>query len=292
MRVEFGVLIVVLLGLFFGFLVLQGTFAARAWRERIADGDFDVLREALDDAFEVWRGMRPPKGMPAADWAALASPELVAADRDRARVSLVADADVRVVGGERRELAGPLLVGRRVALRMAERLLYDIPHVRFDEVQIDVWERYRDASGATIDRALLTTRATREQAAEVDWAVRWELEAQPAPAGSPPDAEGSADAERDPDAGGDARADRATGDAASLAAEAARDLDPAAVLARWRTREAAASPGAGSALDPDVGALIAPGEGIDIGAGGERDGGAEATRRPVAPAATRGGAAR
>ena len=144
---EIGVLLVVAAGVFLGFLVLQGTFAARAWRERIASGDLDVLREALDAAFESWREMRPPKGMPSSDWAALASAELVAADRDRARASLIADADVRVVSGGRREVAGPLAVGRRVALRMTERLLYEIPHVRFREVQVDVWERYREASG-------------------------------------------------------------------------------------------------------------------------------------------------
>jgi hypothetical protein len=277
-QVEIGVLIVVLIGLFLGFLVLQGTFAARAWRERIAAGDLDVLREALDDALEVWREMRPPKGMPAADWAALASPELIAADRDRARVSLVADADVRVVAGERREIAGPLLVGRRVALRMAERLLYEIPHVRFAEVQIDVWERYRDAAGVTIDRAILTTRATREEAADVDWAVRWELDPPPSPAAS------SADAERS-DAPGDA--------AAVAAAEArARDLDPAAVLARWRTHEASATAALGGALDSDSDALILAGEGIDFGAAGEElDSGAAAERqRPVAPAGGRGSA--
>ena len=273
---EIGVLIVVMLGLFFGFLVLQGTFAARAWRERIAAGDHDVLEEALDDAFEMWREMRPPKGMPAADWAALASPELIAADRDRARVSLVADADVRVVGGERREIASPLFVGRRVALRMAERLLYEIPHVRFGEVQIDVWERYRDAEGTTVDRALLSTRATREQAADVDWAVRWELDAPSTRATTPVT---SAD-------------DEPTGDPASLAAAEARerDLDPAAVLARWRTREAPVA-AHGRTLYPDLGALIVVGEGIALGAATEeRAAAAPSPRRPAATAGTRGSA--
>ena len=221
---EIGVLIVVAVGVFLGFLVLQGTFAARAWRERIAGGDLDVLGQAVDAAFESWREMRPPKGMPAADWAALASAELVAADRDRARASLIADADVRVVAGGRREVAGPLAVGRRVALLMAERLLYEIPHVRFAEVQIDVWERYRDASGSTRTRPLLTTRASREQAAGVDWSTRWELD--------PPAAAG--------EAGG-----------------------AAAVLAAWATRERAGAvdvdPDAGALIAPGEG--IAPGGG-------------------------------
>ncbi len=242
---EIGVLIVVATGVFLGCLVLQGTFTARAWRERIASGDLDVLREALEAAFESWREMRPPKGMPSSDWAALASAELVAADRDRVRASLLADGDVRVVSGERRELGGPLVVGRRVALRMVERLLYEIPHVRFSEVQIDVWERYRDASGATRTRALLTTRTTREQAATVDWSARWELD----PHASAPEA----------------TAEDEASDGASPAA--APDQDPAGVLATWRTREAAP----GRDLDPELGALIAPGDGITLGASGSEE---------------------
>lgn len=238
---EIGVLIVVGIGLFLGFLVLQGTFAARAWRERIAAGDLGVLRQALDDAFESWREIRPPKGMPSADWAALASAELVAADRDRARASLVADADVRVVAGERRELAGPLTVGRRVALRMAERLFYEIPHVRFEEVQIDVSERYRDAGGAVRARALLTTRATREQASAVDWSVQWEFDPLHPPVPAVEEAE---------------RAET------TAAPGRAPDIDPAAILARWRTREAVAGPD----LDLELGALIESGEGINLGA--------------------------
>lgn len=247
---EIGVLLVVAVGVFLGFLVLQGTFAARAWRERIAAGDLGVLREALDAAFESWREMRPPKGMPSSDWAALASAELVAADRDRARASLIADADVRVVSGGRREVAGPLAVGRRVALRMAERLLYEIPHVRFSEVQVDVWERYRDASGQTRTRALLTTRATREQAAGVDWATRWELDPPP-PSPGPRDGDAADPAGEGEDEDG-APAGPEPGEV------------PALVLAAWQTRESEP----GREVDPDRGALIAPGEGITLGAAG------------------------
>ncbi len=250
---EIGVLIVVAVGVFLGFLVLQGTFAARAWRERIAAGDLDVLEQALDTAFESWREMRPPKGMPAADWSALASAELVAADRDRARVSLIADPDVRVVAGGRREVSGPPVVARRVALLMAERLLYEIPHVRFAEVQIDVWERFRDASGTTRTRPLLTTRASRERAAGVDWSTRWELPP-PAPGAGAPAGAGPA-----PDAAG--------------------------VLAAWETRETAG----GAPVDPDLGALIAPGEGITLG--GRPDPERAAPGAADAPSSVRAGAA-
>ena len=164
-----GILIVALLGLFLGFLVLQAVFAARHWQRVIAEGDPDALGEALDMAFEGWRGQRPPKGTPPSDWRALSTAALVGADRDRARVSLLADADVQVVASRRIEASSAQQVARRVAVHMAERLFYEIPHVHFDRVQIDVLTDYRERSGEATTEPLLTTRITRQQAIDADW---------------------------------------------------------------------------------------------------------------------------
>jgi hypothetical protein len=78
--------------------------------------------------------------------------------------------DIRVLGGsERRELGPAEVVARRVAVRMAERLLYEIPLARFQSVQVDAYTEYRSAGGATQTECLLTTNVTRETAAETDW---------------------------------------------------------------------------------------------------------------------------
>lgn len=164
-----GIIIVALVGLFLGFLVLQAVFAARHWQRVIAEGDPDALGEALDMAFEGWRGQRPPKGTPPSDWRALTTAALVGADRDRARVSLLADADVQVVASRRIEASSVQDVARRVAVHMAERMFYEIPHVHFEQVQIDVLTDYRERSGEATTEPLLTTRITRQQAIEADW---------------------------------------------------------------------------------------------------------------------------
>ena len=166
---EWGILVVVALGVFFGFLVLQATFAARHWRQVIAEGDPGALRQALDAAFDGWRGARPPKGLPPADWQGLQSATLVAADRDRCRVSLFASADVRVIDNQRRELGSARDVARRVAVAMAERVLYEIPHVHFEEIQIDVYGGAAAGDGASEQPCLLTTRVTRATAAQSEW---------------------------------------------------------------------------------------------------------------------------
>ena len=172
---EWGVLFVVVLGVLLGFIVLQASLSARHWRRVIAEGDGEALKEALDDAFDSWRTARPPRGQPAADWQGLQSAALIAADRDRCRASLLAGADVRVVENRREHAGSARDVGRRIAVAMAERLLYEIPHVHFTEVQIDVFALDGD-SGDSDDtgddagqRCVLTTRVTREAATLSEW---------------------------------------------------------------------------------------------------------------------------
>jgi hypothetical protein len=162
--VAFLVMVVLL-----GFMVVQAMFAARKWRSVIKSGDRGALLQLLDMTLEDWRNGRPPKGTPPADWRALHTAQLVAADRDRARVSLLADADVRVIEGRREEVASAYVVARRSAVRMVERLLYEVPHTHFLEVQVDVNSEYRTSDDETKTRCLLTLRVPREIAALSDW---------------------------------------------------------------------------------------------------------------------------
>jgi hypothetical protein len=169
MGLGLAILVILGFGVMLGFLVVQAMFAARKWREVIAAGDREALDQLLDTTFESWRSSRPPRAMPPADWRALHTAAVVAADRDRCRVSLIADPDVRVVGGRRIEAGSAQEVARRVAVRIAERLMYEIPHAHFQEVQVDVYADYRARDGASESSCLVTTRATRAQAAEADW---------------------------------------------------------------------------------------------------------------------------
>lgn len=152
-----------------GIMVFQARFAARAWRRTIAAGDSQVLAALLDQTFEAWRNSRPPRRTPPADWRALHTAAVVAADRERIRVSLLAEPDVRVVEGQRVEVAGAREVARRAAVRMVERLMYEVPHVSFAQAQVDVLTEYRRPDGAITSLCLLSTRVTREQAADADW---------------------------------------------------------------------------------------------------------------------------
>lgn len=152
-----------------GFMVFQARFAAKHWRRVIAEGDTEALDQLLDDTFEAWRRERPKRGTPPADWRALHTAALVAADHERIRVSLLAEPDVQVVSGERVEVSSAQVVARRAAVRMVERLMYEVPYASFGNAQVDVLTEYRQPDGPTVSRCLLTTRVTRDQAAYADW---------------------------------------------------------------------------------------------------------------------------
>ena len=104
-----------------GFMVFQARFAAKHWRRVIAEGDAGALDQLLDDTFEAWRRERPKRGTPPADWRALHTAALVAADHERIRVSILAEPDVQVVSGERVEVSSAQDVAQRAAVRMVER---------------------------------------------------------------------------------------------------------------------------------------------------------------------------
>jgi hypothetical protein len=47
--------------------------------------------------------------------------------------------------------------------------MYEMPYVSFAHAQVDVLTEFRRPDGAVTSQCLLTTRVTREQAADADW---------------------------------------------------------------------------------------------------------------------------
>lgn len=169
MGLGLAMLICVAIFVIVGFMVFQARFAARHWRRVIREGDSNALAQLLDDTFEAWRRERPRRGTPPADWRALHTAALVAADHERIRVSLLAEPDVQVVEGQRVEVSSAQQVARRAAVRMVERLLYEVPYASFDAAQVDVLTEFRQPDAPAVTRCLLTTRVERAVAAYADW---------------------------------------------------------------------------------------------------------------------------
>lgn len=164
-----GIIVVGIIFAVVGYIVIQGTRAAMAWRRAAASGDVEVIRQLLEDTIESWRSMKRPKEIAPEVWRDVQSVALVDAGPDNARVSCEVGSEYRMLDGRWVEIAGPLQQALAVTARLADMLLYEVPHLRLASARIDVYTTFREADGPTQRACILTTDATREAAREVDW---------------------------------------------------------------------------------------------------------------------------
>ncbi|HZP26357.1 MAG TPA: hypothetical protein VFB90_04835 [Dehalococcoidia bacterium] len=153
----------------FSWMIIQGTRASMAYRKAAAEGDLDVIRQILDDSINHWRSQRRPKEVPPGTWRSIQSLELVGYGPEHAHVSALAEGEQRMVEGAWQELASPLQEAYAVTAKALDMLLYEVPNHKLASVQLDVYTTFRDESGASERRCILSTVATREAARAVDW---------------------------------------------------------------------------------------------------------------------------
>ncbi len=164
-----GVVIVVIALVFVGYVVVQGTRAARAWRKAAGDGDVGVIKQILDDAINSWSSMRRPKEVPSGVWRGIQSMNLVEVGPDSVHVSCQAESEYRLQDGRWVETSNPLQEGMAITARGVDMIFYELPYFRPESVQIDVYTTYRGPDGSADRQCVLSTPATRELVQQVDW---------------------------------------------------------------------------------------------------------------------------
>jgi hypothetical protein len=164
-----GILFIALLFAFFGVIIFKETRTHRFWQRKVEEGDLDMITQLVQAEVSHWKLERPPKGMPASVWQGIQSAELVAVGPDYIRVSTTAEPQFALVGGARRQVTSALDEAKRVAAKLAERLFYDVPHIRPARLQIDCYTTLQEASGEVTQRCILSAVADRAAAAEIDW---------------------------------------------------------------------------------------------------------------------------
>jgi hypothetical protein len=107
--------------------------------------------------------------MSAAVWQGIQSVELLEVGRDYIRVSTSAEPQFALVGGSRRQVSSAIDEAKRITAKLAERLFYDIPHIRPERIQVDVFTTFQEAGGQVAQRCILSALAQRADAADVDW---------------------------------------------------------------------------------------------------------------------------
>src|SRR3990172_4116229 len=125
-----GIIIIALIFAFFGVVIFKETRTHRFWQRKVEEGDLDMITQLVQAEVAHWRLERPPKGMPASVWQGVQSVELVEIGADYIRVSTTAEPQFALVGGARRQVTSALDEAKRVAAKLAERLFYDVPHIR------------------------------------------------------------------------------------------------------------------------------------------------------------------
>jgi hypothetical protein len=166
---EWGILVVILLLLFTGFVIVQETARQMHWRGLVENGDLDAIRTLIEDEIETWREARVPKGTPAMLWHGIQTIELLDVTPTSARVSCNAEGEYALVGSRRIETSSPLAEGMKITKRLAEMLLYDVPNVKLDHVQIDVYTSFRDENGHAEPRCILSSPIERSAVEHIDW---------------------------------------------------------------------------------------------------------------------------
>ena len=164
-----GVLMILLIFAFFGFIIFKETRTHRFWQQKVEEGDLEMIRQLVEVEVAHWRTERPPKGVPAAVWQGIQGVEIGEVGRDYIRASTAAESQFAMVGGERREVSTALAEAKRITAKLTERFLYDIPHVHAQRVQIDCYSTFHEVAGEIVQRCILSTLAHRDDAAEIDW---------------------------------------------------------------------------------------------------------------------------
>jgi hypothetical protein len=166
---EVGIIVVVLILLFTGYVILQETRAQLHWRDLVAKGDVDAIRQLIEGEIEGWHTQRVPKGTPALLWHGVQTVELLDVDATSARVSCNAEGEYALVAGQRIETSSPVAEGMKITKKIAEMMLYDVPNVKLDQAQVDVYTFFRSEGGAAEPRCILSTRVKRHTVEHIDW---------------------------------------------------------------------------------------------------------------------------
>ncbi len=168
---EYGIVAILIVLLLTAYVIVQETRAQMHWRGLVQDGDVEAVRQLVDEEAENWRTARVPKGTPALLWHGVQTVNVTDVSGTAARVSCNAEGEYALTDGKRTETSSPLNEGMKITLKLAEMLLYDVPNVKFDQVQIDVYTSFRDESGRSEAQCILSTKIDRSRISLVDWDV-------------------------------------------------------------------------------------------------------------------------
>lgn len=163
-----GMIVVGAIFLIVGWAVATEMFQHRAWRQRVASGDVDIIAALIEESLGTWRRGRPPRGTPANLWAGIQGAQLIAIEVEGATLSTSAEGEFRTEGGQRVQVASALDEGIAIAAKLLDMILYDVPNLRLGYARVDVYSTFTGETGP-VQRPILSVTADRATADEMTW---------------------------------------------------------------------------------------------------------------------------
>jgi hypothetical protein len=166
---EWGILFILILLLLISYVIVQETRAQMHWRGLVEQGDLGAMRTLIEDEVEHWHTARVPRGVPALLWHGVQTVELIAVGPKAARLNCSAEGESAFIAGRRVETSSALEEAKKITMKLAEMAFYDIPNVKLEKVQIDVYTSFRDQSGRGDSLCILSTLVERSEVEHLDW---------------------------------------------------------------------------------------------------------------------------
>jgi len=166
---EWGILIILIVLVLVAYVIVQETRAQMHWRGLVAEGNVPAIRELIENEVEHWHDARVPRGTPALLWHGVQTVELLDVNATAALFNCSAEGEFSLIDGKRVETSSALNEGMKITMKLAEMIFYDIPNVKLDRLQVDVYTSFRDESGRADPRCILSTRIERAEVEHIDW---------------------------------------------------------------------------------------------------------------------------
>jgi hypothetical protein len=110
-----------------------------------------------------------PRDVPALLWHGIQTVELIDVGPKAARLNCSAEGESAFIDGRRVETSSALQEAKKITMKLAEMAFYDIPNVKLERVQIDVYTSFRDQSGRGDSLCILSTLVERSDVEHLDW---------------------------------------------------------------------------------------------------------------------------
>jgi hypothetical protein len=164
-----GILVVVIILLLISYVIIQETRAQLHWRGLVQEGDVEAIRTLVTEQVDAWRTARVPKGVPPMLWHGVQTLEVADVTAKGAHLNCSVEGEYSFVSGRRVETESPLDAAKRLTMKLADMMMYEIPNVKLDHYQFDVYTSFRVEGGSADTRCILSTLVRRHDFEDLDW---------------------------------------------------------------------------------------------------------------------------